>query len=525
MIVMESNEAAIHRLVDDILAYIFFLNATIPDPDGREHATTMASSQVCMRWRSIALHCHTIWGPIIDYSRHSLRWIETLLDRSHSSWLDFGSRIAPVKTVYLLDGGQGVLELVFNHIDRLRTFNLEVPDSCWDLLCSRFLQLPAPHLEFVKIYIFKRAARLTHLNPIFNHQAPNLQNLQLRRCTVDFASPILTRLTELDVRDISDSGPVPTVLDWLNFLGGMPSLRWVTLIHAISSPVTDVIYPIIELAALEMLSVEDEFREIVTLIEHLIAPPRCGLRLDCWEAHVGFDQQKLWALIEEKMDSWADNALNRYLEVWSDQDTLSFGNHRIEIGWESEAEEVHRGHLIHLPDPVMTVTLHLSNHQDTFNPLLSLFAMFERTFFDTTHLKLCVDFDPDSRPEIFLPIVDMFRGFVNLKELYLGFDSLILLFLPLLQRSLPNSIFLPALQSLELYNAMFRHRSDSLPRVADFLRWRGEQGFPVQKVHIADSWINRESLQSFIQVQDTVLEIDDSNYSDADSEWAEVDGS
>ena len=49
---MESNHddaAAIHRLVDDILAYIFFLNATVPDPDGREHATTVASSQVCMR--------------------------------------------------------------------------------------------------------------------------------------------------------------------------------------------------------------------------------------------------------------------------------------------------------------------------------------------------------------------------------------------------------------------------------------------------------------------------------------------
>ena len=107
----------------------------------------------------------------------------------------------------------------------------------------------------------------------------------------------------------------------------------------------------------------------------------------------------------------------------------------------------------------------------------------------------------------------MCRGFVNLKELCLGCDSLMLLFLPLLQRSLPNSVFLPALQSLQLENARFQPPSDSLPRVADFLRWRGEQGFPVQKVHIADSWINRRSLPSVIQVQDTVLEIDNSNYS------------
>ena len=525
---LESNEAAIHRLVDDILTYIFFLNATAPDPDGREHATTVASSQVCMRWRSIALQCHTIWGPIIDYSRHSLKWIETLLNRSHPSPLDFGSRIARVNTVSLLDGGQGVLELVFNHIDRLRTFNLEFPESCWDLVCSRFLQLPAPNLEFVKIVItfgdhpgpgqtrVRRVAQLMH--QMFNHHAPNLQNLQLRRCTVDFTSPILTRLTELDVRDISHSRACPTVLDWINILGGMPTLRWVKLIRAISSSMPNVIYPIIPLAALEMLSVEDGFRESVTMIEHLIAP-RCGLKLICDDAHVGSDQRKLWAIIKKKVDSWANNAPNRYLEVWSNQGRFSFGNlHRgLELGWDMEGEAIHhKSHNIHIQDPVIIVMLFFSNPQDTFNPLLSLFAMFERTFFDTTHLKLSIDFGPDTRPEIFLPLVDMFRGFVNLKELYLGFDSLMLLFLPLLQRSLTNSVFLPSLQSLELHHADFRHPSDSLPRVADFLRWRGEQGFPVQKVHIGDSWIDRRSLQNLIQVQGTVLEIDDSNASDTD---------
>ena len=490
---MESNEAAIHRLVDDILAYIFFLNATVLDPDGREHATTVASSQVCMRWRTIALNCHAIWGPITDYSRHSLKWIETLLDRSHSSPLDFGSRIAPINTVYLKDGGQGVLELVFNHIDRLRTFNLEFPESCWDLMCSRFLQLPAPHLEFVRIFIIifsgsrrtraaKGAAQLTH--PLFHHHAPNLQNLQLRRCIVDFTSSILTHLTELDVRDIAHSGAVFTVLDWLNILGGMPSLRWVSLIRSISSSMTNITYSIIQLAALEMLSLENGFRENVTMIEHLIAPPRCGLRLDCWDVDL-FDQRKLWAIIEKKMDSWANNAPNRFLEVWSTQASLCFGNllGGLNLSWVTEAEVIHHKQHIHLLDPLMTVKLYFHNPQDTVNSILSLFANFERTFFDTTHLKMCIDVEPDSGSEMFIPLVDMFRGFVNLKELYLGFNSFMLLFLPLLQRSLPNSVFLPALQSLDFYNA----NSDSLPRVAEFLRWRGEQGFPVQKVQVVNS--------------------------------------
>ena len=506
-----TNEAAVHRLVDDVLAYIFFLNANVPDPDG--HATTVASSQVCMRWRSIALQCHTIWGLIIDYSQHSLKCIETLLDRSHPSSLDFGSR---VDAVYLANNGQDVLELVFNHVDRLRTFNLQVPLSSWKLVCSRFLQLPAPNLEFVNIFIIIgdiRQIRTPH--PLFDHYAPNLQNLQLRRCTVDFTSPILTRLTELYVSGIAHSSAVPTILDWFNILGGMPSLRWVTLIRAISSVMTNDIYPIIPLAALEMLSVKDGFQESVTFVEHLIIPPRCGLRLSCDDAHEGFDQRKIWSIVKKRMGSWTKNASNRYLEVLSSQGgTFIFGNLHHEIEWSTEAEDKH---LIHLVDPVVAITLHFSNPQDIFPLLSTLFALFEWTFFDTTNLKLCIDYGPDSGLEAFLPLVDMFRGFVNLKDMYLGYNSLLHYFLPLLQRPLPNSALLPKLQTLRLCNAMLWPTSLSLLRVADFLRWRGEQGFPVQKVHIVDSWINGQSKHMLTRIQNTVIEIDGSNHSD--SEW------
>jgi F-box-like len=214
-----TNEPAI-KLVDDILEYIFLLNATLPDS---EHATTVASSQVCTRWRSIALNCHTIWGRIIDYRRHSLKWIEKLLDRSNPSLLDFGSRN---NCVYLEDDRQGVLELVFNHIDRLRIFNLhrgDLDSICqWELVCSRFLQLPAPNLEFIHVLFSDVAGHLTH--PLFDNHAPNLQNVGLSRCSVDFTSPVLTSLIDLFVCDIHQPNTVPTVLDWLNILGGMPSL-------------------------------------------------------------------------------------------------------------------------------------------------------------------------------------------------------------------------------------------------------------------------------------------------------------
>ena len=283
------NEPVIHGLVDDILEYIFLLNATPPGPSSEKvgHATTVASSQVCTRWRSIALNCHKIWSLIIDYPLYSLKWIETLLDRSNPSSLDFGSRM---NSVYLADGGEGVLELVFNHINRLRIFNLDVPVSTWEFLCSRFLQLPAPNLEYVIVSFLDTAGHLTH--PLFDNNAPNLQTLGLLRCTVHLTSPVLTPLTELYVDAVGQENAL-SVLDWLNILGGMPSLQWVTLVDAISIVPAKDTCPVIHLGALNMLSVGGPFHECVTLVKHLIMPPRCGLRLRCDDAQLGFDQRQL----------------------------------------------------------------------------------------------------------------------------------------------------------------------------------------------------------------------------------------
>jgi hypothetical protein len=504
-----ANEPAIHGLVDDILEYIFLLNATLPDS---EHATTVASSQVCSRWRSIALNCHTIWGRIIDYRRHSLKWIETLLDRSNPSLLDFGSRN---NCVYLEDDRQGVLELVFNHIDRLRIFNLghDDPDSIWELVCSRFLQLPAPNLEFMHVSFV--AGHLTH--PLFDNHAPNLQNLGLLHCSVDFTSPVLTSLTDLSVRDIDqlEGDAVPTVLDWLNILGGMPSLRWVTLVDAISSAPTNDICPVIHLDALDMLSVDGPFHECVTLVKHLIMPPRCGLRLRCDHAHLGLDQRQLWAVIEKKIDSWTKNASNRRLIAKAGYGFVGIRNLLEDnLNWGTKAREYWRQKYPHLLDPVMSIELN-SHWRDGFPLFLSLFTLFEWTFFDTTYLQHSIDYSVGA--EAFLPLVDSFRGFVNLETLYVVNESLLRLLFPLLQQA--NSVLLPALKSLNFHDVMFGRGSDTVLRVADFLQWRREQGFPVEKIGIERCGINRKYILTHIQ--DTVVEIDNSNYPLVDSDTEE----
>jgi hypothetical protein len=117
--------------------------------------------------------------------------------------------------------------------------------------------------------------------------APMLQNLQLRRFTIDFSSPILAHLTEICVQQITESNAAPTVRSWLNFLGGIPSLRWITIIHGISAVTTRTAFPRIHLLNLEMLSIEGEFHGTILLIDHLISPPRCSMRLRCNDAQMG----------------------------------------------------------------------------------------------------------------------------------------------------------------------------------------------------------------------------------------------
>ena len=496
-VAIPTNEPAIHRLVDDILENIFLLNATPPPfwypPDNEltgkdqptvEHATTLASSQVCTRWRSIAFNCHMIWGLIIDYRRHSLRWIERLLDRSNPSSLDFGGRL---NYMFLADGEQDVLELVFNHIDRLRIFNAHLPASSWELVCSRFLHLPAPNLEFMFVHFYDFAGRLTH--PLFNNHAPNLRNFGLSMWAVDFTSPVFLHLTEL-LLNMSQENGLFTILDWLNILGGMPSLRSVQLdglgqATSRGSPID--ILPFIHLDALDILMVQGPFHECVALVKHLILPPRCGLRLRCGDAHLGSDQRELWAIIKKRIGSWAKNVPYRRLNAETGGGSVKIGN----IPREDDGQEL---------DPIMSISLYSLIFEESIPLFHSLFTLFEQTFFGTTILRLLITHDAFTGSSLF----DHFRGFANLEKLVVGNDCLPRLLFPFLQST--NPVLFPTLKSLYFFKVVFHDRSDSTLQLADFLQWRRECGFPVQMINIGRNphWFNREYVLSHIQ--DTVVE-------------------
>ena len=183
-----------------------------------------------------------------------------------------------------------------------------------------------------------------------------------------------------------------------------------------------------------MLDVHGSFHECVTLVKQLIVPPRCGLKLRCNHAHAGFDQRQLWAIIEKKMDSWAKNTPYRRLNAVVSIYSVKVRNLPREEGW--EAKEV---------DPVMSISLNPLNSEEIVPLFHSLFALFERTFFDTTCLQLWID-DDLAEAEVLLPLVDSFQGFVNLEKLNVGNDSLPKLLFPLLQYA--DSVLFPHVKIL-----------------------------------------------------------------------------
>ncbi|KAF8806800.1 hypothetical protein BYT27DRAFT_7166964 [Phlegmacium glaucopus] len=512
----------VFKLAHDLLAYIFLMNATRSDCQPAERAaTTLISSRICTIWRSVALGYRMLWLHMIDYDNDSLGWIHEMLRRSDPALFDFGSR---VKRVDVSEDRRGVLELVSNYSSRLRTFSLQTPIGNWELVRSRFLQKPAPNLEFIDFCVlFDEFVKIDFCNlfdnecvftdPLFDNHAPSLRHFQLRRCAVDFTSPVLTLLTELYVRQITVLDAAPTITAWLHVLGGMPFIRRITIIDALSdAAVAQTEFPIIHLVHLEKLSVEGGFHESVTLINQVITPPRCSLMVRCNHAHFGPEQQILWAMIGKKLDFWEQDVDIRRFIGDLHENSFSIGNLRdIGSSWEeNEAEELK--YMGDPPlDPFLAVSLHSHNPDDVTSLFVSLFGLFEPTFSGTIYLDLCLDYRGENGLEIFRPLVEHFRSFVELESLSLVYDSHEFI-LPHLQRiSSPGSVLLPVIYVVNFSGAIFRRNSHLTP-VAAFLQWRREQGFPIEEVHISDSHVDRNLVLSLLE--DVEVKMGDSNSTD-----------
>ena len=329
------DQAPIHNLPDEILEEIFLINTSksvVRNHPHDPHSTTLATSQVCQRWRAVALDYPIIWSRIINYEQHSPSWIETLLARSGSALIDIGGDSTFESVTLEPPRSRPVLQSIFQRITSLKTVSLHVRSVPWDSICRSFLGYPAPNLEFLSLTQTSSFSNNCHYpNPIFADQAPCLRRLHLEKCLIDFSSSysVLSNLTELSVQDVLpklsiSTHSVPSVAEWLRILKNIPSLRFLTLISAIS-PFTkenDPPLPVVDLPQLALLSIWTRFYSGVLLIDHLNIPPSCGIDFGLYPSPSGssvrLDNPKLMPILSflsKQLTHWSQNCSYRYLQA------------------------------------------------------------------------------------------------------------------------------------------------------------------------------------------------------------------
>ena len=519
--VCQCDQAPILGLPDEILGVIFLINTSKLVGQGSEihpydpHSTTLATSQVCQRWRAVALDYPVIWSRIINYERHSPSWIETLLTRSGSSLIDVGGDSAFEAVKLQHPRGKPVLQSIFQRISSLKTVSLHIRRAPWESICRSFLGHPAPNLEFLNLITSCPFPDCFYPNPLFADEAPRLRRLHLERCLIDFSSCVLSNLTELSVANVvapigimsasvqsHQLKALPSVAVWLRFLKDIPALRFLTLSNAISHFTDHEPLPVVDLPHLVLLTISTRFHSGVSLIDHLNIPPLCGIRLRLYRNHVsnGLGGHNLLSFLSKQLTHWPQDCSDRYLQAKIlSGDRIHFGNSkRVGLALDmTESDEV-EAHSRYSEDPMLSLVI-------TFDPLENSFAFFNQllelyssTFPTTTTLDLWVDQEfADTAISVgSFSAFPTFHSFTNVKSLNLLEQSPLYL-IPLFQHSsLPDNPLFPALQSLYLTGTnMDDGQGDMCSVFVAFLLKRAEARIPLPEIKILAGRISNQTAE------------------------------
>jgi hypothetical protein len=210
----------IHALPNELLTAIFLLNT--------DATTTICSSQVCRRWRQVALEYPILWAPILDFHLDSAEWSEELLRRSQDLPIDVRQKS------FNLSQPIRHLERALAQSHRWRTFITELDDVDEALIPA--LSHPAPHLEVFCLRVH-RSIELKLPASLFADDAPKLRELRLTRCGFNPSSmSIFGNLTSLSVIGMNSGIPAlcPNVAKWLQVLSAAPLLELLKIDRAVA---------------------------------------------------------------------------------------------------------------------------------------------------------------------------------------------------------------------------------------------------------------------------------------------------
>ncbi|KIK05667.1 hypothetical protein K443DRAFT_90785 [Laccaria amethystina LaAM-08-1] len=481
----------VFRTPNEILGFIFLLNATstrgkMDDP----RRTTMATSQVCQRWRNVALSYPELWSRIMNFEKDPIPLLIELLKRSDPVPIDVGRDDQQV--TFGTDDGRKILKNLTASFQRIRTFNVEMLGGQSDLehLAYMFIQHPTPHLEFLGLNVNGNLGEL-----LFQAHVPALRRLHLIDCDIHkfpFITPelpLFANLTELSTKDVVDI----SVSTWVLILLQTPSLRWLSILDSIA-PADEVQSRRIKapLPELSMLNLVGHFDDCVSLIDHIVAPPLCSLRLECTLVPVGRELDPVLDIAEQWTSQWSlRNVIARRLCVVTIvRNTLIVGNPNwfgTLSAWDT-CEAASARSKCHI-DGTSMLSFHFTwaSSEEVSSCSRRLVSPFRPIFSVAESLILWVDDEMFSFHENSLVIEEILPSFYNLRVLHVMKHSVVfivfLLYNPELQEG-SSDILLPSLKTIYFMDPRFGENDECFDTLLSVVQQRRRIHSPIQKINI-----------------------------------------
>ncbi|KAH9043580.1 hypothetical protein EDB84DRAFT_864547 [Lactarius hengduanensis] len=198
-----NSGCAVTALPPELLSYVFSMNLLSDRPglvNGNYSLGWISVTQVCHRWREIALTTPTLWR-YLDFTCMSRRWCLEMLRRSGNCSLDVALRIAsssglcPAPTS--LDVARELMSPEYSA--RLAGLRLDIISrtKCDVESLIHSLQQSAPRLEYLALQ--HTSWELATISS-FTSRLPSLRRLRLSNVFLSpWISPIFTSLQELDI--------------------------------------------------------------------------------------------------------------------------------------------------------------------------------------------------------------------------------------------------------------------------------------------------------------------------------------
>ncbi|KIK05700.1 hypothetical protein K443DRAFT_674981 [Laccaria amethystina LaAM-08-1] len=476
----------VFRTPNEVLGFIFLLNATSTRGKmGDSRRTTMATSQVCQRWRNVALSYPELWSRIMNFEKDPIPLLIELLKRSDPVLIDVGRDDQQV-TLGTHDGRKNILTA---SIHRIRTLNVEMLAGL-EHLTNTFIQHPAPHLEFLGLNVNGNPGEL-----LFQARIPALRRLHLIDCDIHkfpFITPklpLFANLTELSTKDVVDI----SISTWVLILLQTPSLRWLSILDSIA-PTGEVQSQRIKahLPELSMLSLFGRFNDCVSLIDHIVAPPLCSLRLACTSVPVGRELDPALDIAEQWTNQWSlRNVIARRLCVVTIvKSTLIVGNPNWfgTLNTWGTCEAASLRSKCHI-DGTSMLNFHFiwASSEEASSCTHRLVSSFRPIFSAAESLIFWVDDDMLSFHENSLAIEEILPSFYNLRVLHVTEESVVfilfVLYNPELQEGSSDILF-PSLKTIYFMDPRFGESDKCFDTLLSVVQQRRRIHSPIQNINI-----------------------------------------